>query len=80
MDARRSAVGLTHRQLEVLVLVSDGFSNREIAGRLGVSEGCVKFHVAALLRHYGVDSRVSVAVRATAEGTVQPDRRARTPA
>ena len=55
---------LTARQREVLRHVADGLPNREIARQLQISEACVKFHVAGLFRHYGVDNRVSVVVRA----------------
>jgi len=72
MARRRTERGLTRRQAQVLALVSDGLSNREIGAVLGVTEACVKFHLAALFRHYGVDSRVLVAVRAAVEGARRP--------
>lgn len=58
---------LTSRQTEVLKLIADGLTNREIAWQLGVSEACVKFHVTGLFRHFGVDNRVSLVMRALAE-------------
>jgi DNA-binding NarL/FixJ family response regulator len=53
---------ITPRQLAVLRLVTAGLPNREIARQLGISEAGVKFHVSALLRHYGVDNRVAMVV------------------
>lgn len=48
---------LTPRQREVLELVVEGLSNREIAERLELAEATVKVHITAILRAYGVNSR-----------------------
>ena len=53
---------LTGRQVEVLRLVSDGRSNREISQVLGIAEGTVKVHVNAAFRVLGVRNRVSATV------------------
>lgn len=50
--------GLTGRQREVFLLISQGMSNKEIAQTLGLSEGTVKIHVAALFQHLNVGSRI----------------------
>jgi DNA-binding NarL/FixJ family response regulator len=63
-----SRPSLTVRQLQVVRLVTIGLPNREIGRQLGISEACVKFHLGSLFRHYGVDNRVSVVVRAIADG------------
>lgn len=57
--ARASSGGnsLTPRQREVLALVVEGLSNREIAERLNLAEATVKVHITAILRAYGVNSR-----------------------
>jgi len=62
------AVGsdLTDREHEVLNLMVDGLSNPEIADRLVISKGTVKFHVSSILSKLGVASRteaVSVALQ-----------------
>ena len=53
------AVGadLTERECEVLSLMVDGFNNPEIAERLFISKGTVKFHVSNILSKLSVSSR-----------------------
>ncbi|MDR3053907.1 MAG: response regulator transcription factor [Zoogloeaceae bacterium] len=60
--------GLTERQGEVLTLMSKGRSNREIALQLGLSEGTVKLHVAAIFKGLGVNSRAQAIVMANRQG------------
>ncbi len=57
---------LTPREVEVLTLMAEGFSNKEIAGRLDISNHTVKFHVASILGKLGAGSRteaVSIGLR-----------------
>lgn len=72
----RSASGadsLTPRQIEVLDLVLEGLSNREIAERLTLAEATVKVHMTAILRAYGVSNRAKVVGAARREmGSRQP--------
>jgi two-component system, NarL family, response regulator LiaR len=49
---------LTEREYEVLMCLADGLSNNEIAERLVVSLGTVKFHISNIFRKLGVDNRV----------------------
>jgi ATP/maltotriose-dependent transcriptional regulator MalT len=49
--------GLTGRQLEVLLLVAGGMSNREIAGKLYISERTVERHVSDIYNKLNVSSR-----------------------
>lgn len=53
---------LTNRQREVFHLIVAGLSNKEIARRLGLSEGTVKIHVAKLFDKLGVRHRSAVAL------------------
>jgi DNA-binding CsgD family transcriptional regulator len=53
--------GLSHRELEVLDLVAQGLTNRDIAARLVLSEHTVNRHVANILRKLGLNSRAAAA-------------------
>jgi DNA-binding NarL/FixJ family response regulator len=57
---------LTARELEVLRLIAEGMSNREISGRLFLSEGTVKNHVTNVLAKLGVRDRTQAVLRAAA--------------
>ncbi|MFH6786091.1 MULTISPECIES: response regulator [Methylobacterium] len=62
-DGRPSRIpDLTPRQRDVLALLVEGRSNKEIARRLQLGEGTVKVHMAALLRSLGVQNRAAAAV------------------
>ena len=61
---------LTPRELEVLVAMADGMSNKTIARRLGISYHTVKFHVAAILAKLDADSRTEAVARAAHLGLV----------
>ena len=56
-STRANQAGLTVRQLEVLELVAEGFSNSEIAGQLFTSPKTVEHHVSAVLAKLGAHSR-----------------------
>lgn len=53
---------LTPRQRDVLDLLVQGKTNKEIALALGLGEGTVKIHMAAIFRYFGVNNRAAAAV------------------
>ena len=59
---------LSPREQEVLELLSEGLSNRDIAARLGVSSHTAKFHVNAILDKLGATSRTEAVVLAARGG------------
>jgi DNA-binding NarL/FixJ family response regulator len=59
-------VPLSDRELDVLRLLADGRSNREIAGELFLAEGTVKNHVTNVLAKLGARDRTQAALRARA--------------
>lgn len=61
---------LTPRELEVTRLMAGGYSNKEIAGALGMSEGTVKNHVSSVLSKLGVRDRTRAVLRALELGYV----------
>jgi DNA-binding NarL/FixJ family response regulator len=62
MIARLST--LTPQQVRVLMMLSGGLPNKQIAYELGVSEATVKAHVTAILQKLGVDSRTQAVIAA----------------
>jgi DNA-binding NarL/FixJ family response regulator len=73
MRAPRTGLGvLTAREKEVLVLVAEGRSNKDIAAHLVISERTARTHVSHLLAKMGLASRTQAALLAIKEGLVQP--------
>jgi DNA-binding NarL/FixJ family response regulator len=64
------AEGLTVREIEVLGLLAQGHTNREIAQNLVLSSGTVKVHVQRIIRKLRVSDRTQAAVRAIELGLV----------
>lgn len=68
-DAEASAMmarlaTLTPQQVRVLMMLSEGLLNKQIAYELSVSEATVKAHVSAILQKLGVDSRTQAVIAA----------------
>jgi DNA-binding NarL/FixJ family response regulator len=61
---------LTSREREVLSLLAEGRSNKQIAATLGISENTAKFHVNAIFSKLDVETRTEAVVRAARLGLV----------
>jgi DNA-binding NarL/FixJ family response regulator len=59
---RRPVDELTEREREVLVMLSSGLLNKQIARRLGISEKTVKAHLTNVYRRIGVEDRTQAAL------------------
>ena len=69
-DAKRREVGLTPREHEILGLIAQGLSNREIGEKLFVSENTVKTHSSRLFDKMQVNRRVQAVQRGRALGLI----------
>lgn len=70
-EHRQAGHELTRREREVLDLIAQGMSNKEIAATLFVSVGTVKAHVSNLLRKLGAADRTQAVLKAIKEGLVE---------
>jgi len=64
-DTVRRLASLTPQQVRVLMMLSEGLLNKQIAYELSVSEATVKAHVSAILQKLGVESRTQAVIAAS---------------
>jgi DNA-binding NarL/FixJ family response regulator len=67
-DAPRPRDGLTTREREILVLLTEGMPNKRISARLGISEKTVKAHLTSIFNRLGVSDRTQAALWAREHG------------
>lgn len=65
------ALDLTPRERQVLAILAEGASNREIAARLGISPHTAKFHVRSLYDKLDATGRVDAVAHAARIGAIQ---------
>ena len=70
-DAGETFQPLSSREMEVLIHVTRGMSNKEVAFLLGISQQTVKNHVTSILRKLGVEDRTQAAIFAIKRGWVR---------
>jgi DNA-binding NarL/FixJ family response regulator len=68
LRGERLAGGLTERQVEVLALVAEGHTDRQIAAALALSETTVGRHLTNIFRRLGVSSRAAATAFALRAG------------
>jgi DNA-binding NarL/FixJ family response regulator len=73
MQARESYPELTTRELEILRLVTQGLSNKQIAYTVGIATYTVNNHVKNILKKLGVSDRTQAATSAIARGIIHLD-------
>ena len=64
--------GLSFRELEILRLVAEGLTNKEIGTRLSITEGTVKNHVHNALQKLGMENRIQAAAYIVRQGLSGP--------
>lgn len=67
---QRSRPVLNERELSILKLMAEGFTNRQIAGKLYVSEGTIKDQLQKIMDKLGATNRVSALYTAAKEGLI----------
>jgi DNA-binding NarL/FixJ family response regulator len=55
---------LSNREKEVTVLVSKGFSNKEVGQALSLTEKTIKFHLGNIYKKLGVKTRLQLSIKA----------------
>jgi DNA-binding NarL/FixJ family response regulator len=71
-SAASEAPSITRRELEILRLVAEGLSNREIGRKLSITEGTVKNHVHNALEKLHMDNRIQAAAYIVRQGLGRP--------
>jgi len=61
---------LTHRETQVLEMLAEGLSNKEIAARLGISDHTAKFHVNSILAKLNAGTRTEAVTRGIRAGLI----------
>jgi DNA-binding NarL/FixJ family response regulator len=69
-DAIETEIRLSDRQLEVLQLIAEGYSNREAAATLGISENTIKTHLKQIFRLLNVKTRAACIRRSQQIGLI----------
>lgn len=70
-DADPPIETLTAREHDVLALLADGRSNRDIAAQLAISEHTVKFHLASIFGKLGASTRTEAVQRGLRLGVIE---------
>jgi len=61
-DVDLSAYGLTEKEMEIIILIAEGLSNREIAARSFLSEGTVRNYISVMLEKLQLRDRTQLAI------------------
>jgi DNA-binding NarL/FixJ family response regulator len=69
-NAADSLEELTAREVEVLRLMAEGYGNKQIAARLGISDHTVKFHISSILAKLSVSSRTEAVTQGIRMGLI----------
>jgi DNA-binding NarL/FixJ family response regulator len=73
LDIAAPFAELSQREQQVVALVCDGLSNKEIARKLGVTEGTVKVHLNSIYEQLCVRSRIELMIALRDRANAEPD-------
>ncbi|MBI2875010.1 MAG: response regulator transcription factor [Firmicutes bacterium] len=69
-SGKRPPGPLSSRETEIIALVAEGYTNKEIGNELGIAENTVKIHLKHIISKLGVRNRVEAAMRAKETGLI----------
>ena len=69
-DESEAPSPLSPRELEILISLADGLSNKAVARRFDISQHTVKFHIESIFRKLGVTTRAEAVARGLRRGLV----------
>jgi two-component system nitrate/nitrite response regulator NarL len=72
-NTEKAIPALTNRERQIIRLVSEGLSNKEIARRLKVADGTIKVHLHNIFQKLDVSKRTALVAVHLSLGTEQPD-------
>ncbi len=72
IDRPVAALNLSNRELEVLINVAAGLSDKQVAGRLGISPKTVRNHLGRVFSKLGASNRVEAVMIALKVGLLNP--------
>jgi len=69
----RQGFGLTPRELHIIALVVAGYTNKDIARKLGIVAATIKYHLADIFEKLGVSNRIELVLFAAHHGLTDQD-------
>jgi two-component system NarL family response regulator len=72
-SGERGQSGLSPRQLQILTLIAEGHTYKQVAEIVGVSERTVKYHMGEILDHLHLENRAQAIAYAVEKGFLRPD-------
>lgn len=69
---KKKEKNITPREVEVLKLLVEGYSNKEIAKELFITSHTVKAHLSQVFKKLGVTNRTAAAIKANENGLILP--------
>jgi DNA-binding NarL/FixJ family response regulator len=70
VDETEAPSPLSPRELEILIALADGLSNKQVARRFDISQHAVKFHIESIFRKLGVATRAEAVAKGLRRGLV----------